>query len=201
MGARPGSGPRGGSGVRREDGGPARLARAVALPAKASAMTGSTWVPVLPKWGAGIRPGTVPSSPSRLGPGSPTFWPRALLSWALPPVSACRAGPVPPRPSLPAARPGRLTAPSATAALSRAGGVFSLARRPCQKHLVYKLAAASRLPPHGCGRWADRAEAPGALPPAPGAHTARVHPWPPAHDRAGRPLLASQPGSSEGPRP
>lgn len=140
--------------VRREDGGPARLARGVDLPAKVSgSMTGSTWVPMLPKWGAGIRPGTVPSS--RLGPGSPpqpagspTFWPRALLVLG-PAPRLCLLG-WPRAPCGPLSRP-LIQATSLPTRPRRpspgGGGVFSLARRPCQKHLVYKLAAASRLPP------------------------------------------------------
>lgn len=69
----------------------------------------------------------------------------------------------------PAPRPGFLCPPVGYGGLPRAGGDdFSLVKHPCQKHLVYKLASASRLPLHSSGRWTDRAKAPGPLPPAPG---------------------------------
>lgn len=80
-----------------------------------------------------------------------------------------------------------LCPPIGQGSLPRAGGdVFSLVRHPCQKHLVYKLASASRLPLHSSGRWTDKAEAPGPLPPAPGlGRQAHVHPWPPTHNPEG----------------
>lgn len=96
-------------------------------------------------------------------------------------ISATWVGPVSPSPRL------SLCPPIGQGGLPRAGGdVFSLVRHPCQKHLVYKLASASRLPLHSSGHWTDKAEAPGPLPPAPGlGRQVHVHPWPPTHNPAG----------------
>lgn len=103
-------------------------------------------------------------------------------------VSATWVGPVCPHGPLAGPSPRlSLCPPIGQGGLPRAGGdVFSLVRHSCQKHLVYKLASASRLPLHSSGRWTDKAEAPGPLPPAPGlGHQAHVHPWPPTHNPAG----------------
>lgn len=79
--------------VWREDGGPASLAGAGTLPAKPLALTGGTWLPGLPKWGAGTRPGAVPlltggPPPPPQPARSPAFWPLGLLVLG-PPAPLC----------------------------------------------------------------------------------------------------------------
>lgn len=87
-----------------------------------------------------------PPSPPLPGPPGPLAPPAGPGPHG-PSVSLAQAARRPQRPGLPEA----------------GGGVFSLVKRPCQKHLVYKLAAASRLL-RGSGLWAPR-----RLLPAPGA--------------------------------
>ena len=70
-------------------------------------------------------------------------------------------------------------------------------KHPCQKHLVYKLASASRLPLHSSGRWTDRAKAPGPLPPAPGPRS--PHAPLATRPRTNRRVAPSHQGSSQGP--
>lgn len=159
-----------------------------------------------PQRGAGTNPGDC-RPPSLLDHApylSPlpleclALWLLRLLVLSFPPSPgpSCPPNPTPsPRPCLPAKlalcaplapHPGCFCPPVGRAG----GGVFSLVRHPCQKHLVYKLAAASRLPLQSSGRWADRAEAPGRLPPAPGPRS-------PCAPLATRP----QPSRRAGPQP
>lgn len=174
-----------------------------------SAMAGGTWTPGLAvnremttagRWGTatlltvGLGSTPQPAVSHSLTTGAPASR-HPLLPFSSPPSpfptplapfsSLCHLGwpCVPPLPSL------RLSVcpPIGQGSLPRAGGdVFSLVRHPCQKHLVYKLASASRLPLHSSGHWTDKAEAPGPLPPAPGlGRQAHVHPWPPTHNQEG----------------
>lgn len=106
-------------------------------PAKPLAVTGGTQIPVLPKWGTGPRPGAFPRHAG--GPQLPLsacsgLPPSGSWAWALLPISA----------HWPGLSFGLPHCPLGLGGLLQAGGaVFSLVRRPCQKHLVYKLAAAS----------------------------------------------------------
>ena len=113
------------------------------------------------------------SPPQPLPAVSLTLRPQGPLVRSPPPLptspvpSPSLLGQIPPRPpSGPSPRPPGCP-PVGRGGLPEAGGaVFSLVRHPCQKHLVYKLAAASRLlrTALGSGRWADSPACPGRPP-------------------------------------
>lgn len=111
------------------------------------------------------RPRSLPQSLTLRPQGPFVPSPPPLPTTPVPSLSLL--GQIPPRPpSCPSHRPPGCP-PVGRGGLPEAGGaVFSLVRHPCQKHLVYKLAAASRLLRTALGAGLT-------LPPALGAHPRR----------------------------